>query len=126
MGDRGFGEFLVTEGILHAEGLRQALDTQRAMEGRLDTVLLDLGLMSESSLLSALGRYHSTRTVSAAELARVSPEVARMVSSRVATRLLVVPFRAEGKTISIATVNPGDLLIEDEIGLLTSRMVSTF
>ena len=36
MSDRGFGEFLVTQGILHAEGLRQALDTQKSMDGRLD------------------------------------------------------------------------------------------
>jgi len=126
MSDRGFGEFLVTEGILHAEGLRQALDTQRSMEGRLDTVLLDLGLVSELTLLAALGRYHSTRTVSRGELARATPDVARLVSPRVATRLLVVPFRHEGKTISIATVSPGDLLIEDEIGLLTNCLVSTF
>ena len=126
MSDRGFGEFLVTEGILHAEGLRQALDTQRSMEGRLDTVLLDLGLVSELTLLAALGRYHSTRTVSRGELARATQDVARLVSPRVATRLLVVPFRHEGKTISIATVSPGDLLIEDEIGLLTNCLVSTF
>lgn len=126
MSDRGFGEFLVSEGILHAEGLRQALDTQRSMEGRLDTVLLDLGLVSELTLLAALGRYHSTRTVSRAELARATPDVARLVSPRVATRLLVVPFRQEGKTISIATVVPGDLLIEDEISLLTNCLVSTF
>jgi len=126
MSDKGFGEYLVTEGILHAEGLRQALDTQRSMEGRLDTVLLDLGLVSELTLLAALGRYHSTRTVSKAELARATSDVARLVSPRVATRLLVVPFRQEGKTISIATVVPGDLLIEDEIGLLTNCLVSTF
>lgn len=126
MSERGFGEYLVTEGILHAEGLRQALETRRSMEGRLDTVLLDLGLVSESTLLSALGRYHSARTVSKTELARVTPDVARLVSARVAKRLLVVPFRAEGKTLSIATVNPGDLLIEDEISLLTNRMVSAF
>lgn len=126
MSERGFGEYLVTEGILHAEGLRQALDTRRSAEGRLDTVLLDLGLVSETTLLSALGRYHSARTVSKTELAKVTPEVARMVSGRVATRLLVVPFRAEGKTLSIATINPGDLLIEDEIGLLTNCMVATF
>jgi hypothetical protein len=126
MSDKGFGEFLVTERILHAEGLRQALDTQRSMEGRLDTVLLDLGLVSELTLLAALGRYHSTRTVSRTDLAHAIPEVARLVSPRVATRLLVVPFRHEGKTISIATVSPGDLLIEDEIGLLTGCLVSTF
>ena len=126
MSDRGFGEFLVTRGILHAEGLRQALDTQRSMDGRLDTVLLDLGLVAEGVLLQALGRYHSARIVSKTELAGVRADVARLISPRVASRLLVVPFKVEGKIINIATLNPGDLLIEDEIGLLTNSMVATF
>jgi len=126
MSDRGFGEFLVTQGILHAEGLRQSLDTQRSMDGRLDTVLLDLGLVAEPVLLQALGRYHSARTASASDLAKISPDVARLVSPRVATRLLVVPFRVDGKTINVATLDPGDLLIEDEIGLLTNSMIASF
>jgi hypothetical protein len=126
MSDRGFGEFLVTRGILHSEGLRQALDTQRSMDGRLDTVLLDLGLVAESVLLQALGRYHSARTVSRSALATVPTEVARLISPRVATRLQVVPFKADGKTVNIATLNPGDLMIEDEIGLLTNSMVASF
>jgi hypothetical protein len=126
MSERGFGEYLVTQGILHAEGLRQALDTQRSAEGHLDTVLLDLGLVAEPVLLEALGRFHSTRTVSRTELAKVSQEVARLISPRVATRLRVLPFRLEGKTIQVATLQPSDLLIEDEVGLLTNCKVSSY
>ena len=126
MSERGFGEFLVTQGILHAEGLRQAMDTQRSMDGRLDTVLLDLGLVAESVLLGALGRYHSARTAAKSDLAAITPEIARLISPRVATRLHVVPFRLDGKTVNVATLDPGDLLIEDEIGLLTNSMVASF
>lgn len=126
MNERGFGEFLVTQGILHSEGLRQALDTQRSMEGRLDTVLLDLGLVAEPVLLEALGRFHSARTAARKDLAAITPEVARLISPRVATRLHVVPFRMDGKTVNVATLDPGDLLIEDEIGLLTNSMVASF
>jgi len=126
MNERGFGEFLVTQGILHSEGLRQALDTQRSMQGRLDTVLLDLGLVAEPVLLEALGRFHSARTAARKDLAAITPEVARLISPRVATRLHVVPFRMDGKTVNVATLDPGDLLIEDEIGLLTNSMVASF
>ncbi len=126
MSDRGFGEFLVTQGILHSEGLRQALDTQRSMDGRLDTVLLDLGLVAEPVLLEALGRFHSARTAARNDLAAITPEIARLISPRVATRLHVVPFKLDGKTVNVATLNPGDLLIEDEIGLLTNSMVASF
>jgi len=123
---RELGEFLVAEGVLRAEALRQALDTQTASGGRLDTVLLDLRLVPETMLLDALGRYHATRTVSAADLLVIPPEIVRMVSPRMADRLEVVPFRLEGRTLSVATLNPGDLMVEDELSLLTDCMIASF
>ncbi|MEJ2190714.1 MAG: hypothetical protein P8Y93_15205, partial [Acidobacteriota bacterium] len=126
MRDKAFGEWLVEEKLLRPEGLRQALGVQASLQARLDTILLDMRLIPENTLLEALGRYHHTRTVSRAELGAVSPTVARMISPRIAARLLVVPFRLEGKTLSIATVDPGDLLVEDELGLVTGCMVASF
>jgi hypothetical protein len=49
-----------------------------------------------------------------------------MVSPRVALRMQVVPFRLEGKTLSVATLDPGDLLIEDELALITGCMVASY
>lgn len=124
--DREFGEYLVRGGLLRPEALRQATDTQRVLGGRLDTVLLDLGLLPEGALLQALGRFRSTRTVSGRELRTVAPEVARMISPRIALRLEVVPFRREGRTLSIASLNPSDLLVEDELAQLTDCMVASY
>jgi hypothetical protein len=106
--------------------VRQALETQIAMGGRIDTVLLDMGLLSESALLEALGQFHSTRTASGADLASTVPVVARMISPRMAARLEIVPFRHQGKTLSVATLNPSDLLVEDELALLTDSMISSY
>ncbi len=124
--DRAFGDYLVSTGLLNREALRQARDTQSLLGGRLDTVLLDLGVLGENALLHALGRFRSTRTVSSYQLARISPEVARAISSRVAIRLEVVPFRREGRILSVATLNPSDLLVEDELAQLTDCMVASF
>ncbi len=124
--DRAFGEYLVSTGLLNREALRQARDTQSLLGGRLDTVLLDLGVLGENALLHALGRFRSTRTVSSYQLARISPEVARAISSRVAIRLEVVPFRREGRILSVATLNPSDLPVEDELAQLTDCMVASF
>lgn len=123
---KAFGAYLVSKGILRAEVVRQALETQIAMGGRIDTVLLDMGLLSESALLEALGQFHSTRTASGADLASTVPVVARMISPRMAARLEIVPFRHQGKTLSVATLNPSDLLVEDELALLTDSMISSY
>lgn len=126
MKDKGFGEFLVREGLIRKETLRQARQVQGALGSRLDTALLDMGVAREPSLLTALGRFHSTRTVSGIELAAVTPEVARVIPARVATRFGVVPFRLDGKKLWVASLSPGDLMVEDEISMLTGCMVNGF
>jgi hypothetical protein len=126
MRDRAFGEWLVKESLLREDGLRRALEIYKATEARFDSVLLDLGLIHESTLLEALGRFHKTRTVSRNELSLVGASVARMVSPRIATRLRIVPFRLEGKTLSVAALDPGDLLVEDELGLITGCLIASY
>lgn len=124
--DRGFGTWLVRQGLLSRDDLRRALEAQRGRMGRLDTEIVDLGLLSERATLDALGKFHKTRTVSGSELEFASPAAVRTLTSRIASRLGVVPFKLEGRTLSVATLDPGDLLIEDEIAQQTGCMVATF
>jgi hypothetical protein len=125
MTDKAFGEWLVKEKLLRPDGLRRAAEIYRDTQSRLDTVILDLGLMTELTLLDALGRFHKTRTVSRAEFS-AAEAAARKVSPRVALRMQAVPFRVEGKTLSVATLEPGDLLVEDELALITGCMVASY
>lgn len=124
--DLGFGKWLEGRGLLAKDDLRRAHDAQRGRLGRLDTEIIDLQLLSENSTLDALGRFHNTRTVTGSELEVASPAAVRMLTPRIASRLGVVPFKIEGKTLSVATLSPGDLLIEDEIAQLTGCMVASF
>lgn len=126
MKDKGFGEFLVRNQVIRKETLRQAQGVQSALSSRLDTALLDMGLVREPTMLAALGKFLSTRTVSGTELAAVSPELARVIPTRVATRFGVVPFRLDGKKLSVASLSPGDLMVEDELTMLTGFMVTGF
>ncbi len=119
------GEMLVREGQLTRQQLQQALKVHGLLGDRLGTTLLEEGLIAENVLLDALGRQRSTRTVSAAELAEIPAEVVRLIPARLAERYGVVPFHLKGRTLSVASMNAGDLLKEDEIGFLTSCMVRT-
>jgi len=126
MSEKAFGEWLVKGSLLREDGLRRALEIYKVTNARFDSVLLDLGLIHESTLLEALGRFHKTRTVSRKILSLVEASVARMVSPRIATRLRIVPFRLEGKILSVAALDPGDLLVEDELGLITGCLIASY
>lgn len=126
MDDHSFGDWLEKKGLLTKDDLGRARDAQRGRLGRLDTEIIDLQLMSETAVLEALGKFHNTRTVSGSELEFASPAAVRMLTPRIASRLGVVPFKIEGKTLSVATLSPGDLLVEDEIAQQTGCMVASF
>ena len=124
--EREFGKWLVTEGLVQPDGLRRALEIHESTQACLDTVLLDMGLVGEGPLLEALGRFHKTRTVSRIELNAISSTLSRTLSPRIAARLRVVPFRLEGKTLSVATLDPGDLLVEDELCVVSGFLIATY
>ena len=121
-----FGEYLVREGVLSRDGLRRALEAQKSLECRLGTVVLDLGLVPERTLLRSLGRFSSARTVSGHELTAVPRSVVEMVPAKFALRHQVIPFRLSGKTLSVAVIDPKDLLMEDELSLMTGFMIASF
>lgn len=120
-----FGDFLVSEGGLRPGQLEKVMEMQQLVGGRLGTNVLELGLMREEPLLDALGRFRRTRTAAADELRGVSPDVLRLVPPQIARRHLFVPIRHRGHTLVLAAKDPGDPLVEDELGYLTSCLVST-
>jgi hypothetical protein len=126
MDESAFAELLIQEKVVRPETLRRVRDTQSLMNCSLETALLDVNAVSELKLLELMGRFHSARTVGPAELGSIDPEVARLISPRMARRFEVVPFRREGQKLSVAMLNPGDLLVEDELALLTGCMVTSF
>lgn len=119
------GELLLREGRLRQAALERALEAQGLVGGRLGTNLLELGLIGEGPLLEAIGRQRSTCTAGRAELARISPAVLRAVPEKLARRFKLVPYEVRGKTLFVASADPGDLLWEDEITFLTTFMVRT-
>lgn len=124
--NQNFARWLLEKGLLSKADLRRARDAQRGRMGNLDTEIIDLQLMSERDTLEALGRFHKTRTVSGSELEFANPSAVRLLTPRIASRLGVVPFKIEGRTLSVATLSPGDLLVEDEIAQQTGCMVASF
>jgi hypothetical protein len=120
-----FGEFLIGEGKLRPEQLRKAMECQGLVGGRLGSNLLELGLMPEQTLLEALGKFRHSRTASAHQLRNVAADTLGLVPPKIAQRHHIVPVEHRGHTLVLASKDPGDPLLEDELGHLTSCLVRT-
>ena len=123
---RRLGEQLLADGALTQERLRKALETQGLLAGRIGTCLLELGFLTEDSLLAALAKQRKVRTVTGADLAAIEPGTIKLISEKVAKRYRIVPFRLEAKALSIASADPEELLVQDEVAFLTGCRVTTF
>lgn len=120
-----FGEHLLSEGKLNRAGLKKALEIQHLAGNRLGTNLLELGLIGEDDLIEALGKFRGTRIASAHDLKNIPPEVIRLVPPKMARRYQVLPIERKGNTVILASTDPGDALVEDEIGILNSCLART-
>lgn len=116
---------LVSEGLLSPDRLKRVLETQGLLGGRFGTSLLELGFLGDELLLDALGRQRKSKTASAADLARVPSSVTKLITEKFAKRYRIVPFRLDSKTLSIASLDPGDILVQDEVSFLTGCRVVT-
>ncbi|MEM8962807.1 MAG: hypothetical protein AAGD38_15085 [Acidobacteriota bacterium] len=119
------GRFLVDEGLITSTQLTKALEHQALIGGRVGTNLLEQGAITEDVLLGALGRFRQTGVVSRSELGAIPADVLRLVPLKLAHRYRIVPYKRRGRTLLIASMDPGDVLVEDEISMLTSCLART-
>lgn len=120
------GELLLDEGLLSASRLRQALDRQRLVGGTLGANLLEMGAVEEGELLDVVGRQLETPVVYGHDLASIEPAIIQRLPVALARRYGVVPFAVRGNTLCLASSQPGDIAIENEIALATSCLTRTF
>ena len=120
------GELLIESGHLQARELEKALEIQRVAGGHLGTNLLEMGTIDEDTLLEAVGRLHENPTVAGHRLADIPKEVSSKVPRDLIRRHSIVPFALHGNTVYIASQRPGDIHIENEVTLATSRLTRTF
>lgn len=119
------GDLMVERGLATEEERAQAFLIYRREGGRFGTALLE-ARVPEEAIASALGIQHNVPGAGAAELEEIRPEVLRLVPLRIAQRLGLVPFLREGRVLSVALKDPGDLRALDEIVLATGLEVRAF
>jgi len=126
MNAKSFVDFLVRESVVPAERKNTIIEATSISGDRVDTAVFDLGLAGEATMLSALGRFTKSRIIQGSDITSAPSELTSLIPARLARRFGVIPFRRDGKTLSVAAIDPGDLLVQDELALLTGSMITTF
>ena len=117
------GQILVRRGVLSETSLDEARQAQAARPGQaLDRTLLDLGLVDEEQALRALGDELGLRFVDLSKVT-IDSQVLRLLPSKLIYRQGVLPIERSDGRLVVATSNPLDLYILDELAALTGLEV---
>lgn len=114
---------MLSIGALSAGALNRALMLQRSTGGRLGTILLEQGLVTEETLARALAKTTGRNYAHWDRVKDAPRDVVALVPARIAMRALAIPFEREGRLVRVAMRDPNDLAAEDELSMVTGRRI---
>lgn len=117
------GELLIHNKLLTKEQLEEALQAQVIFGGKLGTILIEMGLISERILAGALAKLLKIPCAKPGELQKIPADVIGVVSPELAEKYQIIPMAINGRNLTLAMANPHDLKAIDDIAFRTGYIV---
>lgn len=116
---------LVQEALVSPKRMADAFQRQVIYGGTLDTILLEMDLIEEPTLLEALTR--ATSLQSATELPNLQPlrdaQISDLLPAPAAERYRVAPIELDGNILRVLVTDPVDRKLLDELGFHARRSI---
>jgi type IV pilus assembly protein PilB len=116
------GQLLVNSRIISEDQLNEAIGLQRREGGRLGTNLMKLGYITEEKLVSFLSKQWGVPAVNLSDY-RIDPSVLKLIPYEIARKYLIVPVARVGATLTIATADPSNVFVIDDVKFMTGYNV---
>ena len=117
------GELLIKKNLLTQAQLEEALQAQVIFGGKLGTVLIEMGLITEDILAEILGQLISIPCAKPGQLQNIPDNVIKIISPELAEKHKVMPVSVIGKKLTLAMADPRNLQSVDEISFRTGYIV---
>jgi type IV pilus assembly protein PilB len=115
MAIRRIGQIFVDMGFISDEQLEMLLEEQQQRPGTLlGKIALELNLLTEEQLMQALSEQMGMQVVELADIT-IPHEVLAKVTESMAQLYRVVPIHFEGNRLTVATCDPQNITIQDEL-----------
>jgi len=112
----GIGTVLLDRELITREQLDDALQEQARSGERLDRVLMRMGVIDRSQVLQAVGEQLRLQVVDLADLS-VRQDVLESLPAKLVFRHHCVPIALHEDTLTVATSDPFQLVIHDELSM---------
>src|SRR5512146_557562 len=112
------GDLLVKEKVISQEQLDQALKAQKNDGGRLGSILVKLGFLSEEDVTNFLSRQYGVPAINLSYF-EIDQAVVKLVPYETAKRYQILPLSRVGASLTIAMVDPTNVFAMDDIKFMT-------
>src|SRR5436190_19616231 len=112
------GDLLVREKIINPQQLEQALKEQKRGGGRLGSVLVKLGFLSDEEVTNFLSRQYGVPAINL-QYFEIDSSVTKLIPEETARKHHILPLSRVGASLTIAMVDPTNVFAMDDIKFMT-------
>lgn len=112
------GQMLIEAKLIDEVQLKSALAEQTEWGGRLGSIIIKKGFVSEIDILSVIEKQLGLPCISLENIEKPADGILKLVRVDVAKKFGIFPISLDGKTLSIAMSDPADLKTLDDIGFM--------
>src|SRR5437016_4846775 len=112
------GEILLREGLITQDQLKKALLEQKNTGMRLGYTLVKLGFVEETEISKMLARQYRMPAVDLSRF-EVDAKIIKLLPPDVAIKHTVLPLKREGRTLTVAIVDPNNVTAIEDIKFIT-------
>jgi len=117
-------DVLLKEGFITEEDLKKAEQYQRDNGGLLSYILVKLGLVTEEQIVVGLAEQLGIPHMKLTHY-KLDPEVVELLPERIIRKDKVIPLSQSGNTLTVATADPLNVLMIDDLKALTGCNIQT-
>ncbi|MQY69852.1 MAG: type II secretion system protein GspE [Firmicutes bacterium] len=117
-------DVLLKEGFITEEDLKKAEQHQRDNGGLLSYILVKLGLVTEEQIVVGLAEQLGIPHMKLTHY-KLDPEVVELLPERIIRKDKVIPLSQSGNTLTVATADPLNVLMIDDLKALTGCNIQT-
>jgi type IV pilus assembly protein PilB len=112
------GELLIKRNFITPDQLKKATEEQKLKGGRLESNLIRLGYIKEDELLSFLSAQYRVPAVNLSKI-EINPAVIKLIPAATTKKYFVIPINRVGPKLTLAMVDPSNIVLIDEIKFMT-------
>lgn len=116
------GEALIANGFINQEQLKEAIARQKQTGKRLGQILIEMRVVTERDITEVLSKQLNVPFIDLSNYI-IDPAIAKLIPEHIAQRHQLIPINKVGNKLTVAMVDPLNVLALDDIQLMTGLQV---